>query len=202
MAPAKVSAPIGLGPAVAQVAGQVQEGGEAAGGAGELGRPAGQVGQVAAVGGQPRLQVALEAQQQLARLRVEGRAGPGRRRRPGRQAGGQGLELQGVAVGHRRGTGGAPGWRRPTRLVGEAVQEPGQQPAAAEPGPAGQPAQDLGLDGQADGQTGPLDVFGGSAAAVDLEQVAGVALEVDAEVGAGGSGCSGRPSGRTRPPRG
>jgi hypothetical protein len=54
--------PDGLGPAVAEVAGQVQEAGEAAGGAGELGRPAGQVGQVAVVGGQPRLQVALEGQ--------------------------------------------------------------------------------------------------------------------------------------------
>jgi hypothetical protein len=30
-----------------------------------------------------------------------------------------------------------------------------------------------------------LDVFGWAAAAVDLEQVAGVAFEVDAEVGAG-----------------
>jgi len=49
-----------LGPAVAEVAGEVEEGGEAAGGAGELGRPAGEVGQVAAVGSQPRLQVALE----------------------------------------------------------------------------------------------------------------------------------------------
>jgi hypothetical protein len=36
--------PDGLGPAVTQEAGQVEEGGEAAGGAGELGRPAGQVG--------------------------------------------------------------------------------------------------------------------------------------------------------------
>ena len=42
-----------LGPAVAEVAGQVEEGGEAAGGAGELGRPAGQVGQVATVGSEP-----------------------------------------------------------------------------------------------------------------------------------------------------
>ena len=40
-------------PAVAEVAGQVQETGEAAGGSGELGCPAGQVGEVAAVGGQP-----------------------------------------------------------------------------------------------------------------------------------------------------
>jgi hypothetical protein len=40
----------------------------------------------------------------------------------------------------------------------EAVQEPGQQPPAAESGPAGQSAQDLGLDGQADGQTRPFDV--------------------------------------------
>ena len=66
-----------LGPAVAEVVGQMQEGGEAAGGAGELGRPAGQVGQVAAACGQPGLQVALEGEQQLARRwsRVS-RAGP------------------------------------------------------------------------------------------------------------------------------
>ena len=44
-----------VGSAVAEVAGQVQEGGDSAGGAGELGRPAGQVGQVAAVGGQAGL---------------------------------------------------------------------------------------------------------------------------------------------------
>ena len=62
----------GLSPAIVEVASQVQEGGEAAGGAGELGRPAGEVGQVAAVGGQPRLQIALEPEQQLGRLPVEG----------------------------------------------------------------------------------------------------------------------------------
>jgi hypothetical protein len=50
----------GLGPAVAVMFGEVEEGGEAAGGAGELGGPAGQGGQVAAVGGQPGLQVAFE----------------------------------------------------------------------------------------------------------------------------------------------
>ena len=61
----------------------MQQAGEAAGGAGELGRPAGQVGQVAAAGGQPGLQVALEAEQQLARLPGRGSAGPARRRRPG-----------------------------------------------------------------------------------------------------------------------
>jgi len=43
------------GPAVTQIPRQVQQAGEAAGGAGELGRPASQVGQVAGVGGQPRL---------------------------------------------------------------------------------------------------------------------------------------------------
>ena len=52
--------------------GQVQQPGEAAGGTGELGRPAGQVGQVAAPGGQPRLQLALEPEQQLSRPGVEG----------------------------------------------------------------------------------------------------------------------------------
>jgi hypothetical protein len=46
--------------------------------------------------------------------------------------------------------------------------------------------QDLGLDSEADGETGPLDVLGWSSSAVDLEQVAGVAFEVDAQVGAGG----------------
>jgi hypothetical protein len=47
------------------VLGQVEKGGNPAGGAGELGRPAGQVGQVAAVGGQAGLQVTLEGQEQL-----------------------------------------------------------------------------------------------------------------------------------------
>jgi hypothetical protein len=42
------------------VVGEVEKGGEAAGGAGEFGGPAGQMRQVAAVGGQPRLQVTLE----------------------------------------------------------------------------------------------------------------------------------------------
>ena len=138
----------------------MEEGGEAAGGAGELGCPAGQVGQVAAVGGQPRLQVALEGQQQLASLWIEGEHGrvvAGRRGEAGRQ----GLELQGVAVGHRWGDGWGAGLAAADQAWREAVQEPGQQPAAAEPGPAGQAAQDLGLDGQADGQTRPLDVFGG-----------------------------------------
>jgi hypothetical protein len=54
---------------------------------------------------------------------------------------------------------------------------------ASEPGSTGQPVEDLRLNGEADGQARPLDVLGGAAAAVDLEQVAGVALEVDAEVG-------------------
>ena len=84
--------------------GQVEEGGEAAGGAGELGCPAGQMGQVAAVGGQPRLQVALEAKQQLARVRIEGEHGWVVAGWAG-QAGGQGLELEGVAVGHGLGDG-------------------------------------------------------------------------------------------------
>jgi hypothetical protein len=65
----------GLGPAAAQVLGQMQEGGEATGGAGELGRPAGQMGQVAAASGQPGLQVALEAQQQFPGRLVEEQQG-------------------------------------------------------------------------------------------------------------------------------
>jgi len=53
------------GPAVPEVAGQVQEPSEPAGGAGELGRPPGQVGQVAAVSGQAGLQLALQGQELL-----------------------------------------------------------------------------------------------------------------------------------------
>jgi hypothetical protein len=45
---------------VVQVAGEVEEGGEATGGAGEFGCPAGQVGEVPAAGGQAGLQVAFE----------------------------------------------------------------------------------------------------------------------------------------------
>jgi hypothetical protein len=67
--------PDGLGPAVAEMFGQVQEGGEAAGGAGELGCPAGEVGQIPAMGGESGLQVALEAKQQLGRLLVENEHG-------------------------------------------------------------------------------------------------------------------------------
>jgi hypothetical protein len=174
------------GPAVAEVAGQVQEGGEAAGGAGELGCPAGQLGEVAAAGGQPGLQIALEGEQQLGRRRVEGLQG-----RPvvgggDGQAGRQGLQPQRIAVGHRRRDGWGAGLAAADQTLREAVQEPGEQPPATEPGPTGQPTQDLGLDRQADGQAGPLDVLGWAAAAVDLEQVAGVALEVDAEVRAAG----------------
>src|SRR5215211_5817565 len=52
-----------LDPAVAEVAGQVEQASEPAGGAGELGCPAGQVGEVAAAGSQPGLQITLESQQ-------------------------------------------------------------------------------------------------------------------------------------------
>jgi hypothetical protein len=108
--------PDGLGPAVAEMFGQVEEGGEAAGGPGEFGRPAGQVGQVAAVDSEPRLQVTLEVEQQVASLGVEGEYGGVVAARGG-QAGGQGLEFQAVAVSYRRWDG-APAWRRPTRLAG------------------------------------------------------------------------------------
>ena len=53
----------------------MEEGGEAAGSAGEFGRPAGEVGEVAAAGGQPRLQLTLEPEQQLPRRLIEGEQG-------------------------------------------------------------------------------------------------------------------------------
>ena len=96
------------------------------------------------------------------------------------------MEFERVAVGDRLGDGWGAGLAAADQAGGEAVQESGQEPPAAESGSAGQALEDLGLDGEADGQAGPLDVFGGAAAAVDLEQVASVALEVHAQVGAGG----------------
>jgi hypothetical protein len=87
------------------------------------------------------------------------------------QAGRQGCQFQGVAVGYRRRDGWGAGLAVADQVGRQAVQEPSEQAAAAEPGPGSQPAQHLRLDGQADGQTRPLDVLGGPAAAVDLEQV-------------------------------
>ena len=103
----------------------------------------------------------------------------------GCEAGGQDLELEGVAVGHRFGDGWGAGLSA-DQAGREAVEEAGKEPATAEPGSAGQALEDVGLDGEADGQAGALDVFGWAAAAVDLEQVAGVAFEADAQVGPGG----------------
>ena len=137
------------------------------------------------VGSEPRLQVAFEVEQQVASLGVEGEDG-GVVAGWGGQAGCQCLEFQAVAVSDCRWDGWGAGLAAADQAGRQAVQEPSQQPAAAEPRPAGETLEDLGLDGQPDGQAGPLDVLGWSAAAVDLEQVAGVALEVDAEVGAGG----------------
>jgi hypothetical protein len=125
-----------LGPAIAEVAGQVEEGGEAAGGAGELGGPAGQVGQIPASGGQPRLQVAFEGEQQLAGLWVEDEDGWVVAGRAG-QAGGQRLELEGVAVGDRLGDGRSAGLAAADQAWRKAVQEPGQQSASSEAGSAG-----------------------------------------------------------------
>ena len=179
MAAAKVSRLMGWAQPSRRCAGEVEEGGEAAGGAGELGRPAREVGQVAAVGREPRLQVALELKQQLPRGWVEGEDGGVVAGWAG-QAGGQGLELEGVAVGHGLGDGWGAGLAAADQARREAVEEPGQQPTTPESGPAGQPVQHLGLDSQPDGQTWPLDVLGWAAAAVDLEQIPGMALEVDA----------------------
>ena len=68
----------------------------------------------------------------------------------------------------------------------EAVEEAGEQAAAAEARRVGEALEDVGLHGEADGQAGPLDVFGGAAAPVDFKEVASVAFEVDAEVGSRG----------------
>ena len=151
------------GPAVAEMAGEVKEAGKAAGGAGELCRPPGQMGQVVAAGGQPGLEVTLAPSRCLpaawSRVSTAGSASSGRAGRDG-QSGGQGLEFQGVAVGHRRQHRWGACLAVADQALGEAVEEPASSPRPLNP-PAGQAAQDLRLDGQADGQTRPLDVFGG-----------------------------------------
>jgi hypothetical protein len=108
------------------VGGQVQQRGEAAGGAGELGRPPGQMGEVAAAGGQPRLQVALEAEQLLGRRLVEGEQGRAVVAGGDGQAGSQGLKLEGVAVGDGLGDAWGAGLSAADQALGEAVEKPGQ----------------------------------------------------------------------------
>ena len=68
-----------------------------------------QMGEVAAVGGQAGFQVGFEGQQQLASLWVQGEDGRAVVAGWSGEAGGQGLELQGVAVGHRLGDVRGPG---------------------------------------------------------------------------------------------
>ena len=87
------------------------------------------------------------------------------------QAGCQSLELDGVAGGDRLGDGWGAGLAAANQALGKAVEEPGQQPPAPEAGPARQTLENFGLDSEPDSQAGPLDVFGGAAAAVDLEQI-------------------------------
>jgi hypothetical protein len=109
------------------------------------------MGQITTAGGQPGLQIALEAEQQLGRLLVKGQHSRPVISSRSAEAGGEGLELQGVAVGDQGGYGWGAGLAAADQALGEAVEKPGQQAAAAEPGPAGQAAQDFGLDGEPDG---------------------------------------------------
>jgi hypothetical protein len=139
--------------------------------------------------GQPRFQIPLEAEQQLARLGVEGQQSPGRRRcrarpewsgwRPGLAAPGRSGRPPPPGRVGRRPAVGRPDWPGGCRETGPAGRGrrilAGRQ-GRAEP-PAGRPAR---WSDTAARRTR------GSAAAVDLEQIPSVALEVHPEVGAGG----------------
>jgi hypothetical protein len=122
------------------------------------------MGQITPASAQPRLQVLLEREQQFGRRLVENQQGwaliAGRASRDG-EAGREGLKLHGVAVGHRRRHGWGAGLSAADQAWREAVEEAGQQAAAAEPGSVGQALEDFWLDAEADGQTWPLDVLGG-----------------------------------------
>jgi integrase len=122
----------GTGPAVTEVGGEVQQGRDAAGGAGELGGPAGQMRQVAAANGQAGFQSALEVQQQLAGVGLQGKdrrvvAGEAGR---GAQAGGQGLQFCRVSVGQHWRHGWRSGLAPADQACWETVEEAGQQPTA------------------------------------------------------------------------
>src|SRR5205814_919536 len=66
----------------------------------------------------------------------------------------------------------------------------GQEASAEEAGSGAQVAQDLGLDGEADGEGGVGDDLAGAADAIDDDGIAGVAFEVVIEVGGAGGGVS------------
>ena len=161
----------------------MEQSGEPDGGAGELGRPVGDGCELPGAGVQSRLDPVLELEQHL----------------PG--VGGQ-LELvRGVVVGQEQdegpqgvGVGGFDVFGYGFGLVvasadgvdGQAVQDAREDAPVAEAGLCREAGQGAGLRGDAEGQRWPLDRLGRTALAVDLELVAGVALEEHTEVGRGG----------------
>ena len=129
-----------LSPAVAEVVSQVQQASEPAGRADELGCPASEMGEVAVAGVKPRLQVPLEAEQQLGRLGVRtstvGSSVAGAVRLAARawSSGCSGQRPLRGPVG-RRPVDARPGSRGGCRGTGPAVRGPGTP--AGSPGPGG-----------------------------------------------------------------
>ena len=72
--------------------------------------------------------------------------------------------------------------------VGDGVEEPRQQAPSLKTGAGGEAAQDLGLDGEADGEGGSGNDVCGAADAIYDDGVAGVAFEDMIEVGGAGGG--------------
>src|SRR4029450_2057836 len=147
------------GPAVAQVASQVEQASQAAGRAGKLGRPASQMGQIAAAGGQPRVPVPRAGQQHIPALL---RAAPqlvapapwprGSSAAPSSPAGPARLAARAWSSRAYRsavawGTGRAPGWRWPTRLAGRLYRNRASRPRPPKPGRLASPRRAPGWTG-------------------------------------------------------
>ncbi len=168
----------GAGPSVVGVGGQVQQSGDAGGGAVVLSGPFGDVGQgAAAVEGV--LGVLLVVGHQgvgLGGQRQDGGVGPVG------ECQGQGGDGAFVGLGDGFGDGGGEDLSAADQGLGQGVEEAGEQAAAVEALVAGDVFQDGGLQGQAHGQGGVFDVFA-AGLPVDLEQVSGVAFEEDLHVG-------------------
>lgn len=98
----------------------------------------------------------------------------------------QGAQGVGVGGGHGSGDGGGAHLAAADGVLRQGVEDAGEQPAGSEAGHAGDLAQHVRLDREAEGQGGVGDVFGGTALAVDPEQITGMTFEEHLKVGRSG----------------
>ena len=147
-----------MGPAACAVGGEVQQAGDADDGADVFGGPVHDRGEVAAVGEQAGFDGFLEVQHGVVGVGGEGEDGG-----VGPVGEGEDERAQGGGVGVDDGLGRrwAADPAAPDGGGGQGVEDAGEQSAAAEAGHGGDVGEHFGLHGQAEGEGGVLDVFGG-----------------------------------------